>query len=252
MPVGAVQPVRARGRSTTSARSTCGDARRTRDRWPARRRRTGIAARSVGVGKFVHRVHLRESNARSQAVSAYSADVAIEIDDLARRPALRDYRGIASAGKESDEYFIVEGLDRHRAPADVDAPRSVRACSTGVMTELVDVLSPVTIHAALVDDAAMSRGGGCQPAPRRAWRRRARPAPPALDRCSPSTRARLVMLEGINDHENLGAIARTARGLGADACCSTRPAPTRSTGAACASRWASCCTCRSFAAATVA
>ena len=28
---------------------------------------------------------------------------------------------------------------------------------------------------------------------------------------------RIVMLEGINDHENLGAIARTARGLGADA-----------------------------------
>jgi tRNA G18 (ribose-2'-O)-methylase SpoU len=28
---------------------------------------------------------------------------------------------------------------------------------------------------------------------------------------------RIVLLEGINDHENLGAIARTARGLGADA-----------------------------------
>jgi len=31
------------------------------------------------------------------------------------------------------------------------------------------------------------------------------------------TAQRLGMLEGINDHENLGAIARTARGLGADA-----------------------------------
>ncbi len=31
------------------------------------------------------------------------------------------------------------------------------------------------------------------------------------------TARRIVMLEGINDHENLGAIARTARGLGVDA-----------------------------------
>src|SRR4029079_8799463 len=39
---------------------------------------------------------------------------------------------------------------------------------------------------------------------------------PRLADVLPSAR-RLVMLEGINDHENLVAIARTARGLGADA-----------------------------------
>src|SRR4029079_196962 len=39
---------------------------------------------------------------------------------------------------------------------------------------------------------------------------------PRLADVLPAAR-RLVMLEGINDHENLGAIARTARGLGADA-----------------------------------
>jgi tRNA G18 (ribose-2'-O)-methylase SpoU len=41
------------------------------------------------------------------------------------------------------------------------------------------------------------------------------PSPP-LDAVLRSAK-RLVMLEGINDHENLGAIARTTRGLGADA-----------------------------------
>jgi tRNA G18 (ribose-2'-O)-methylase SpoU len=39
---------------------------------------------------------------------------------------------------------------------------------------------------------------------------------PSLAEVLPAAR-RIVMLEGINDHENLGAIARTARGLGADA-----------------------------------
>ncbi|HEY5424387.1 MAG TPA: RNA methyltransferase, partial [Ilumatobacteraceae bacterium] len=43
-----------------------------------------------------------------------------------------------------------------------------------------------------------------------------RPPSPSLDVVLPSA-SRLVMLEGINDHENLGAIGRTARGLGADA-----------------------------------
>ena len=40
--------------------------------------------------------------------------------------------------------------------------------------------------------------------------------PPSLAEVLPAAK-RIVMLEGINDHENLGAIARTARGLGADA-----------------------------------
>ena len=35
--------------------------------------------------------------------------VAIEIDDV-RDPRLADYRGLRERGRESDEYFIVEGL----------------------------------------------------------------------------------------------------------------------------------------------
>lgn len=42
-----------------------------------------------------------------------------------------------------------------------------------------------------------------------------RPEPTSLDDLLASARS-LVMLEGINDHENLGAIARSARALGAD------------------------------------
>ena len=65
----------------------------------------------------------------------------------------------------------------------------------------------------------------------------ARPVPP--DPASLSAPPRTVaVLEGFNDPENLGAIARCAGRSGSTPCCSTRPAPTRSTGGASASRWA--------------
>jgi len=43
-----------------------------------------------------------------------------------------------------------------------------------------------------------------------------RPEEPALEDLLPAAR-RIVVLEGSNDHENIGAIARSARGLGVDA-----------------------------------
>src|SRR3954451_18044882 len=61
----------------------------------------------VGVGQLVHasilarRTHVRNPSVYSSAV--------IEIDDLSDL-RLADYRGIRERGKESDEFFIVEGL----------------------------------------------------------------------------------------------------------------------------------------------
>ena len=57
---------------------------------------------------------------------------------------------------------------------------------------------------------------------------------------------RVLVLEGVNDHENLGALFRNAAGArGRRACCSGRAAPTRSTAGRCGSRWATCCGSRS-------
>ena len=52
----------------------------------------------------------------------------------------------------------------------------------------------------------------------------------------------LVVLESLNDHENLGAIARWPAVSASTASSSTRPAPTPSTGVACGCRWARCST----------
>ena len=57
----------------------------------------------------MHRAHPRGSNARSQARDIYSSLVVIEIDDVLDA-RLAEYRGLRERGKESDEYFIVEGL----------------------------------------------------------------------------------------------------------------------------------------------
>ena len=163
----------------------------------------------------MHSVHHRGSNARSQAASSavQFVGVAIEIDDVLD-PRLADYRGLRERGRESDEYFIVEGLTAIERLLTSQYPvRSV-------------LLTPAT-HAAArravgrCDHLRVVGGGDVvgrrrQPAPRRCrvgdrdCRHR------RSTTCCPRPR-RIVMLEGINDHENLGAIARTARGLGADA-----------------------------------
>ena len=58
-------------------------------------------------------------------------------------------------------------------------------------------------------------------------------------------RAPLAVLEGVNDHENLGACSATPRRWAWTGCCSARAARTRCTGAACGCRWGTCCGCRS-------
>ena len=139
--------------------------------------------------------------------------VAIEIDDVLD-PRLADYRGLRERGKESDEYFIVEGLTAIERLLTVAVPGSVGPVDTGdasraspigwgtvttyVLSEEADVVvAGVNLHRGAVASASRL------------------PSPPLAEVLPAATR--IVMLEGINDHENLGAIARTARGLGADA-----------------------------------
>jgi len=143
---------------------------------------------------------------------AYSSGVAIEIDDVLD-VRLADYRGIRERGRESDEFFIVEGVTAIErlltSPYPVRsvlvtpamqarlAPRLDGATTYVLAPEAMEAVAGVNLHRGAVASADRL------------------PSPLLADVLPPSRR--LVMLEGINDHENLGAIARTARGLGADA-----------------------------------
>ncbi len=143
---------------------------------------------------------------------AYSSVVVIEIDDPLD-PRLADYRGLRERRNESDEYFIVEGLTAIERL--LTSPYPVRSVllTPATLARLTDRVDGVTIFVISVE--AMSSVAGVN-LHRGAVASAARLPSPSLAAVLPAAR-RVVMLEGINDHENLGAIARTARGLGADA-----------------------------------
>lgn len=138
--------------------------------------------------------------------------MAIEIDDpLDAR--LADYRGLRERGKESDEYFIIEGLTAiERLLRSQYRVRSV-LLTPAAHVRLADRLETVTTY--VLSAEAMSSVAGVN-LHRGAVASAFRLPSPRLADVLPGA-GRIVMLEGINDHENLGAIARTARGLGADA-----------------------------------
>src|SRR4051812_43054575 len=164
----------------------------------------------VGVGQLVHvpilarRTHVRNPSVYSSAV--------IEIDDLSDQ-RLAEYRGIREHGRESDEFFIVEGLTAIERL--LTSPYPVRSVllTPATHARLAPQLESITSY--VVSAEAMSSVAGVN-LHRGAVASASRLPSPSLDEVLPSAK-RLVMLEGINDHENLGAIARTARGLGADA-----------------------------------
>ena len=148
-----------------------------------------------------------------QATShAYSFAVAIEIDDVLD-VRLVDYRGLRERGRESDDYFIVEGLTAiERLLKSKYTVRSV-LLTPATHARIADQLGEVTTYVLSAEEMSSVAGvnlhrGAVASASRL-------PSPPLVEVLPAATR--IVMLEGINDHENLGAIARTARGLGADA-----------------------------------
>lgn len=136
----------------------------------------------------------------------------IEIDDPLD-PRLADYRGLRERGRESDEFFIVEGLTTvERLLTSAYPVRSV-LLTPATHARLATRLGTATVY--VMSEDSMSSVAGVnlhRGAVASAWRQPS----PSLDLVLPTAR-RIVMLEGINDHENLGAIARTARGLGVDA-----------------------------------
>ena len=138
--------------------------------------------------------------------------VVIELDDIADA-RLSDFRGLRERGRESDAYFIVEGLTAIERL--LTSPYPVRSVllTPATHARLADRLGTVTTY--VISAEAMSDVAGVN-LHRGAVASATRLPSPALDDVLPGAR-RIVMLEGINDHENLGAIARTARGLGADA-----------------------------------
>jgi tRNA G18 (ribose-2'-O)-methylase SpoU len=143
---------------------------------------------------------------------AYSSGVAIEIDDpLDAR--LADYRGLRERGRESDEYFIVEGLTAIERLLRSSYPVRSVLLNPAAYDRLADQLGTTTTY--LLSTEAMSSVAGVN-LHRGAVASAQRLPSPSLADVLP-TATRIVMLEGINDHENLGAIARTARGLGVDA-----------------------------------
>jgi tRNA G18 (ribose-2'-O)-methylase SpoU len=154
---------------------------------------------------FADRTHVRKR-------VSYSSGVAIEIDDVLDA-RLADYRGIRERGKESDEFFIVEGVTAiERLLTSTYPVRSV-LLTAATEARLRGQLDHVTTF--VISPEAMTSVAGVN-LHRGAVASATRLASPQLADVLPAAR-RLVMLEGINDHENLGAIARTARGLGVDA-----------------------------------
>jgi tRNA G18 (ribose-2'-O)-methylase SpoU len=138
--------------------------------------------------------------------------VVIEIDDVLDA-RLADYRGLRERGRESDEYFIVEGLTAIERLLTSDYPVRSVLLTPATLARLNGRAGDVPTY--VISAEAMSSIAGVN-LHRGAVASAARLPSPALTAVLPHAR-RIVLLEGINDHENLGAIARTARGLGADA-----------------------------------
>jgi tRNA G18 (ribose-2'-O)-methylase SpoU len=142
----------------------------------------------------------------------YNPPVAIEIDDVSDA-RLAEYRGLKERGRESDEYFIVEGLTAIERLLRSDYPVRSVLLTPATHDRIRGQLGSATTY--LLSEEAMSSVAGVN-LHRGAVASATRLPSPLLIDALPHAR-RIVMLEGINDHENLGAIARTARGLGADA-----------------------------------
>ena len=136
----------------------------------------------------------------------------IEIDDPCD-DRLTDYRGLRERGRESDEYFIVEGLTAIERLLTSEYPVRSVLLTPATHARLDGRAKGVTTY--VISAEAMSSVAGVN-LHRGAVASATRLPSSSLATVLPTAR-RIVMLEGINDHENLGAIARTARGLGADA-----------------------------------
>lgn len=143
--------------------------------------------------------------------------MAVRIDDAtdARLGDFRELRDIGARRRiEGDELFVAEGpVAIERLVASGHRVRSV-VVSERALQRLQVLLEPMDVPVFVVGRDVMRdivgfdlHRGAIAAADRRPH--------PALDRLAASSR-RLVVLEGLNDPENLGLVARSARALGID------------------------------------
>jgi len=146
----------------------------------------------------------------------------IEVDD-ADDPRLDDFALLkdqaARRDREGEEYFIAEGyvsIDRvidsgHRLRSVVVTPSRVERLLAG-RPEIVERDVPVYVvdRAVLADTVGFDLHRGVVASADR------RPVPTARD-IAESSATRVAVLVGLNDAENVGVIARAARGLHVDA-----------------------------------
>lgn len=140
----------------------------------------------------------------------------LPIDD-ADDPRLDDYRGLRRPDQRSraEGFFIAEGatvLERL-----LDAPHPIRSVvlTPARVARFAERLREVSAPVYVVSPDVVTSVVGYD-LHRGVIASAARPAPAVLDDVLAGART-VVVLEGLNDFENLGAIARSARALGADA-----------------------------------
>jgi tRNA G18 (ribose-2'-O)-methylase SpoU len=128
-------------------------------------------------------------------------------------PRLCDYQGIRERGRESDEYFIVEGVTAIERLLTSPFPVRSVLLTPATQARIAPLLGDTTTY--VLPPEAMSAVAGVNLHRGAVASATRLPSPPIEQVLAAATR--LVLLEAINDHENLGAIARTARALGVDA-----------------------------------
>jgi tRNA G18 (ribose-2'-O)-methylase SpoU len=131
----------------------------------------------------------------------------IRVDDP-DDPRLVDYIGLTDAALRRNDIFMVEGAlaIRHLIASNFTMRSAL------VAPNRVDELGDVDVPVYVADLSVMQKVAGFN-IHRGMLASAERPAPtPMADVMSTSTR--LAILEGINDHENLGVIFRNAAGLG--------------------------------------
>ena len=137
----------------------------------------------------------------------------------AEDPRLADYVGLRDPQHrqrlEGDEFFVAEGINViERLIASAYAMRSVLVTPQRY-TRMTPMLADVDCPVYVADRAVLATVAGFD-LHRGAVASAHRGTPPTLESVLGSCRT-VAVLEGLNDPENLGAIARSARALGVDA-----------------------------------
>jgi tRNA G18 (ribose-2'-O)-methylase SpoU len=135
--------------------------------------------------------------------------------DRADDPRIAEFTGLREHGRERAEWFVVEGVTAIQRL--VTSPYPVRSllATPARFDQLAPALAGVDAPVYVAPPEILGEVAGFR-IHRGALASAGRLRGPAL-RDVLVTALRLVVLEGSNDHENIGAVARSARGLGVDA-----------------------------------